>query len=173
MSRKVPPRRIEYTDYADYLKSDKWKQVKSDYAKESNMPLDICFFCISNKKLQHHHWRYDSNWNNDTWENLILVCDKCHQSIHDNTPISSSAYFTPDKKMEYISSVFKILSKQPNKNDFYDSLWSDSGGSFSITQHGIDPIKSMEMTINTIDQDFISYIEENIKLYRADKNGAK
>ena len=29
----------KYKDYADYLKSDKWKQVKEDYAENNNMNI--------------------------------------------------------------------------------------------------------------------------------------
>ncbi len=112
-------KRRTYKDYADYLKSPKWRQVKKDYKK--NMPLDICFFCISENNLQHHHWNYDKDWNDDKWENLILVCNNCHTIIHEDilNPVTNC-------KLTYISYVFKAMHKRtmdarPVKQVFHDS----------------------------------------------------
>ena len=118
-----PAKRIEYKDYADYLKSNKWKQVKASY--ESNKPMTSrrCMFCRSSSDLVHHHFRYPKDWNNDLASNLLLVCKKCHSIIHENLiqdyslPSifhTSETGLDEDKGMlEYISFVNEALK------DFY------------------------------------------------------
>jgi len=80
-----------YKDYADYLKSPKWEQVKSDYIL--NNYHEDCALCGSLESLQHHHWKYPKDWNDDCHTNLIRVCGLCHSSLHDG-----------DKK-EYVSLI--------------------------------------------------------------------
>jgi len=81
----MPQNKVKYKDYADYLKSDKWKQVKQDYYK--NEQISTCLRCSTDLKQKgvkshHHHFNYPSDWNDDTWENLIIVCEECHNELH-------------------------------------------------------------------------------------------
>ena len=76
-----------YKDYAEYLKSPKWKQVKADYA--DNEETDTCLCCSVPFKAidtvaNYHHFRYPKDWNDDTWINLIVVCQSCHEELHEN-----------------------------------------------------------------------------------------
>ncbi len=74
------PKKIQYKDYADYLKSPKWKQVKQDY--RDNESVEFCTLChdvlSSENPPNYHHYKYSKDWNKDTWENLIIVCKPCH-----------------------------------------------------------------------------------------------
>jgi len=78
------PKKVQYQDYADYLKSPKWKQVKADY--RDNEETDCCMCCMvefeEDIKPNYHHFRYAKDWNNDTWENLIIICETCHDLAH-------------------------------------------------------------------------------------------
>jgi len=70
----------KYKDYADYLKSDKWKQVKEDYAE--NNKHKYCALCGADEELQHHHFKYPSDWNDDSHLNIIKICGECHEIAH-------------------------------------------------------------------------------------------
>ena len=73
----------KYKDYADYLKSDKWKQVKADYAEYNQ--VKECLICTDDEAFYHfHHWNYPNDWNNDSHENLLFVCETCHKDLHSN-----------------------------------------------------------------------------------------
>jgi 5-methylcytosine-specific restriction endonuclease McrA len=100
--------RKEYKNYADYLKSDKWKQVKEDYAK--NEKVDNCICCNitfdSDIKPQHHHFRYPKDWNDDSWENLIVLCEGCHNLAHSAIEHNSN----PITLRTYISLLFGIYT---------------------------------------------------------------
>ena len=93
------PKKIQYKDYADYLKSPKWKQVKQDY--RDNEEIDCCMCCMvefdKDTKHNYHHFRYAKDWNNDTWENLIIICEPCHNLAHsviehNSNPITVRSY---------------------------------------------------------------------------------
>ena len=76
------PKKIQYKDYADYLKSPKWKQIKKEFKDESIFEHE-CFFCVSGESLQHHHWQYPKDWNDDHYSNLILLCKYHHELTHE------------------------------------------------------------------------------------------
>jgi len=94
-------KKIQYKDYDDYLKSPKWDQVKQDYRE--NESTQICLLCsaLFDKKMipNYHHFKYPKDWNNDTYENLIILCQHCHslahtEMSHDSTPITLRSYLT-------------------------------------------------------------------------------
>ena len=101
------PAKVQYKDYADYLKSDKWKQVKKDYWE--NEDIDNCLCCGNEFTHEvianYHHFRYSKNWNDDTWENLIMVCTVCHNQLHSRFDHNSD----PITLREYLSKVMSTL----------------------------------------------------------------
>jgi 5-methylcytosine-specific restriction endonuclease McrA len=107
-------KKIQYKDYADYLKSDKWKQVKEDY--KNNESIDNCLCCRDqfNHELaaNYHHFKYSKNWSDDTWENLIVVCIGCHNQLHERFPHSSD----PITLREYLSKVTATLISMTRDN---------------------------------------------------------
>jgi hypothetical protein len=113
-------RKKEYKDYADYLKSPKWRQVKKDYA--SHEQTDECILCFimfdDNNKPHYHHYKYSTDWNNDTWENLIIVCDKCHKILHE--------YINHDDKdisiREYLKSAHYHLQHQRDLDKWVEKI---------------------------------------------------
>lgn len=76
-------RKKTYKDYYDYLKSDKWTEVRNQYDdivfKDG---IFSCGFCGSLEKGDYHHFRYPKDWNNDEWSNIIHLCSECHTLVH-------------------------------------------------------------------------------------------
>jgi hypothetical protein len=83
---------VRFNSYEDYLKSDKWKAVKEDYQrKEQTNHCLVCRAVFENDiKPNYHHFRYPKDWNNDSFENLIIVCESCHKFLHDEIEHNSN-----------------------------------------------------------------------------------
>lgn len=73
---------MKYDTYEDYLLSGEWQRVKNNYIEFTEYDISICFLCYRQDELQCHHWRYPKDWDNDSYKNLILVCDQCHETAH-------------------------------------------------------------------------------------------
>lgn len=102
-------KKVQYKYYAEYLKSDKWKQVKKDYrayAEAQNLGVGACFFCKSDQNIQHHHWRYEKDWNDDSCFNLLQACRSCHVKLNNSLNHISTTYKT---KEEYLSDATSVL----------------------------------------------------------------
>ena len=160
-----------YKDYAEYLKSAKWKQVKDDY--DSLERTDACLCCGSyfdeiDSAPNYHHFRYSKDWNYDSHENLIIVCEDCHESIHchfehDSEPISLRTY---------LLSLMEVIKEKEQHHQFelnMDALWCDVRGSFSITQDGVTKDKSMDLKYTTRDRSAIGFFERRRDDYLAKK----
>lgn len=77
----------KYKNYKEYLKSDKWSQIKADYAEaEQTEECLICNACVVDEQVafHYHHWNYPTDWNDDTHENLLFICEPCHTYLHVN-----------------------------------------------------------------------------------------
>jgi len=80
----------QFKDYQDYLASPEWKALKDEFYDTYEGFNNVCE--ISGKTIYKedddymclHHWRYASDWNNDSIDNVILVCGSVHDWIHDN-----------------------------------------------------------------------------------------
>lgn len=97
----------KYKDYADYLKSDKWKQVKEDYA-DNNDHL-YCALCGGDEKLQHHHFSYPKDWNDDSHLNIIKICGGCHDIAHQEDHKNETL-------IDFISEMSPLLSSNSHEN---------------------------------------------------------
>jgi len=74
---------MQYENYQDYLKSDKWKNVKKDYDKNVfKRNPKTCACCGWHVSGEYHHFKYAKNWNADTWQNIIYLCSHCHKRMH-------------------------------------------------------------------------------------------
>lgn len=69
---------VDRIEYSKYIKAKKWKNL-SKLVKEK--AENKCTFCESTKRLVAHHHNY-INLYNETEEDLICVCGKCHLKIH-------------------------------------------------------------------------------------------
>ena len=69
---------IDYEKYKKYRKTKKWKTLASLVKEKAG---NKCVFCGSEKKLVAHHHNY-INLYNETEDDLICVCNICHNKIH-------------------------------------------------------------------------------------------
>ena len=97
-----------YANYAAYLTSEKWQEVKRQF-KDSPSYDEVCFLCYNKTHLQHHHWRYEKDWNNDTHLNLILLCYECHHQVHKTEMFHNSHNYRSEDLAKYLSHLIKEL----------------------------------------------------------------
>ena len=69
---------IDFVEYDKYRRTKKWKTLASLVKEKAG---NKCVFCGSEKKLVAHHHNY-INLYNETEDDLICVCHKCHYKIH-------------------------------------------------------------------------------------------
>ncbi len=65
--------------YKDYLKSDKWKNIRDEVLKRDDFR---CKRCGSALNLEFHHITYPADFNYDCAENIVTLCHGCHGKIH-------------------------------------------------------------------------------------------
>ncbi len=70
-----------YASYQDYLASQDWKQRRARILKRDNYQ---CTMCGTGMNLRVHHIRYPDILGEEPDEDLITVCDSCHEKIHGN-----------------------------------------------------------------------------------------
>ena len=104
---------MRYKTYEDYLTSDKWQMIKKEF-RANKYCDDTCFLCYyKGPKVVCHHWRYPKNWNNDSPENLILLCTDCHDTVHDlkiSDMLHSSYQYESNELHRYLSHLVKALN---------------------------------------------------------------
>ena len=74
-----------YRNYQEYLASPQWAEIKQQYSEHEQ--TDHCVLCsgvfTDSEKPNHHHFKYPKDWRNDSYENLILLCERCHGLVHE------------------------------------------------------------------------------------------
>ena len=106
---------MTYRNYQHYLISEKWRQVRNDYISFNYRVSSHCLFCCSETKLNFHHWTYPKDWNKDSHENIILVCEECHMKLHDSKHGSNNKSFK-----EYMGyAMDRIFKSEDSHNWFY------------------------------------------------------
>lgn len=81
-------RKKSWSSYAEYLKSDEFSEIKKEWMDKMNWHYGECI--ISGASTEDgdngggcfHHWRYPSDWNDDSWENIVYICQDLHNDIH-------------------------------------------------------------------------------------------
>lgn len=104
--RKVSkPNRADWAmgmKYADYLKSDHWRQLKKIHC-----PIGTrCSVCGKRKTLQLHHVHY--NLGMEQAGDVIPVCRPCHQNIHDTLDAMYSGE-SLSKKVQYTDAAIRRI----------------------------------------------------------------
>ena len=69
---------IDFVEYKKYIRTKKWKTLASLVKEKAG---NKCVFCGSEKKLVANHHNY-INLYNETEDDLICVCNICHNKIH-------------------------------------------------------------------------------------------
>jgi 5-methylcytosine-specific restriction endonuclease McrA len=74
-------------DYKSYLQSALWRRTRSDYLWHVGKWCEVCHL---GKATEVHHVTY-KNLGNEGFADLMAVCKRCHQRIHnpanDNEPM--------------------------------------------------------------------------------------
>jgi 5-methylcytosine-specific restriction endonuclease McrA len=65
--------------YRKYIKSNSWKRLRKQTLIRDNY---ICKFC-GEKATDVHHIQYPEDFKNDSIDNLISCCKKCHEKQDD------------------------------------------------------------------------------------------
>ncbi len=69
---------IDGDKYREYLKSEKWKEIKTQFKDKKG---NKCNRCDSTDGIDIHHIRYDNLYNEKT-EDLEALCHICHYREH-------------------------------------------------------------------------------------------
>ena len=137
-------KRVEYKDYQDYLNSPAWEQIKKDYAdNEKSIDCLICctpFDAYDDMIKAHHHFRYPTDWNDDTWQNLICVCQKCHDFLHENITHDSEPITVRDY-LSYAVSIYYEYKKSDQLDCEYFLLAQDFIGFEVVLDTSGNPYK--------------------------------
>lgn len=78
-------------NYVKYLKTEEWQKKRIERLKIDNFK---CCRCGSPHNIQVHHLSYRNIGNEDVYNDLITLCDSCHESIEKET-ISGCVYTKP------------------------------------------------------------------------------
>lgn len=68
-----------YSSYDEYMDSEEWKQIRNRILARDGYR---CRMCGTGKQLRVHHIRYPDIYGSESDEDLITVCDSCHQRVH-------------------------------------------------------------------------------------------
>lgn len=70
--------------YKDYLKSDDWKNKRTEKIKKFKYKWwPRCSICSTDKTLEVHHLIYEKDLTENKQESLRILCRLCHQTTHD------------------------------------------------------------------------------------------
>jgi hypothetical protein len=84
-AKKARKRILRALPYAEYLQSDHWKIVRADALVRAG---ERCQLCNSHVKLNVHHRTY-LNRGDEQPSDLIVLCNDCHRTFHENGKLAS------------------------------------------------------------------------------------
>ena len=85
-------------EYSDYIKSDYFQNLKMQVFKRDGFQCQYKN-CGSAKNILVHHTHYGARYNEDI-NDLVTVCQKCHNEIHANDKEKSEDFTTTDDTTE-------------------------------------------------------------------------
>ena len=65
--------------YQEYLQSDHWKEKRKEALEFYGYS---CQYCGLEVCLEVHHHHYRTMWNEVCKDDLIVLCDDCHECLH-------------------------------------------------------------------------------------------
>ena len=108
--QKPKPRRKKrkrrYRSYKSYLRSPQWRSIQKEYHKVHKNKL-----CVVSglKGRDMHHWRYEKDWNDDSYKNLIFVTREVHDWIH---TLKLPELKTRSAYLAYVKKLWKETQKK-------------------------------------------------------------
>lgn len=105
-SRNAYLKNLGFANYAAYLKSDLWKQVKERAFTEKGRQ---CLTCGAPATVLHHlRYHYD-DLRGDTLDNIVPVCNPCHREFEFLVGVKVSVQMAADayrkKREAYLASI--------------------------------------------------------------------
>lgn len=68
-----------WASYSHYLASPQWAEIKLQALAQDDWR---CRSCGAGHRLQGHHVRYPARWALDSPDNVIALCEDCHDAAH-------------------------------------------------------------------------------------------
>lgn len=89
--------------YNDYLQSDRWKRLREQAIVRARGKCEFC----GEKAQAVHHVKYPKNLSNDSLDNLVVVCKKCHETSHGKREIQNVNIenVQPDKSIDFYGRI--------------------------------------------------------------------
>lgn len=66
------------THYNQYIRSERWKELRELALQRAQFKCELC----GNPYSAVHHIKYPANYDTDTLENVLVVCETCHEKLH-------------------------------------------------------------------------------------------
>jgi len=80
-------KKLRSMPYPEYLQTEHWKEVRRRALKRSGFR---CQICNTNKKALHVHHRTYANRGQEYSSDVIVLCEECHRTFHDNGQLAST-----------------------------------------------------------------------------------
>lgn len=93
-------------DYADYLKTPEWKDIRGEVLRRARYR---CQICNSDYGLHVHHRTYENRGDEDL-SDLTALCSDCHRIYHQAGKVKENLD-TKDDKPWYTDEEFQELLK--------------------------------------------------------------
>lgn len=106
MSTKKKAPRKNWKNYQEYLKSPEWAIIKAEVKKRDS---STCQLCADEENIHCHHWRYPKDWNDDSLDNVLVVCEKCHTRAHIWLDFDDNNY---ESKYEFIAEFLQTFVQE-------------------------------------------------------------
>ena len=120
MADRLSPRERRKREYQKYLRSDDWKDKRSD----KNSKRRRCAICASTEEIHVHHLNY-RNLHDVQQSDLRKLCRRCHFLGHELERKGKIVYRSDNHHSKY--AIFKAAVKKElgltGKNMFNDWVW--------------------------------------------------
>lgn len=103
-------------DYLEYLKSDHWKTLRRAVLDRDG---NQCTKCPSRKHLQVHHRFYRQRWEDSEPDDLVTLCNWCHEREHG---VNVVRIIPPEAARKLVKKI-RQRRKQWRRN-VYSGRWS-------------------------------------------------
>ena len=96
------------TEYLDYLLTDHWQGLRqASFIKHGK----VCHACRSREKLQAHHLIYRHPLTNCTPDDILPLCESCHESLHSVPYVIQDTALRPNRAQR-VAFVLRTLWKR-------------------------------------------------------------
>lgn len=66
-------------NYQQYLQTEHWQLLRQAVFDRHERK---CIICLSERRIEVHHWRYGKTWYDTTIYDLLPLCSACHGMVH-------------------------------------------------------------------------------------------